>query len=167
MTRELFIKTRNFILVALAQVLIFSQIHLFGYATACIFTIFLLKMPRHTTRNEIMVWAFLFGIITDMFCNTPGIHAAAATAMGFSRNYILAAFTHKGMPDNFVPGAKSIKWGSDRIYASTCIAIFYTLLFFIEFFTIEHIGALFLSILYSTLLTMCLVVVVEYLSQKK
>jgi rod shape-determining protein MreD len=117
MTRELFIKTRNFILVALAQVLIFSQIHLFGYATACIFTIFLLKMPRHTTRNEIMVWAFLFGIITDMFCNTPGIHAAAATAMGFSRNYILAAFTHKGMPDNFVPGAKSIKWGSYFIYA--------------------------------------------------
>ena len=71
------------------------------------------------------------------------------------------------MPDNFVPGAKSIKWGSYLIYASTCIAIFYTLLFFIEFFTIEHIGALFLSILYSTLLTMCLVVVVEYLSQKK
>ena len=116
MTRELFIKTRNFILVALAQVLIFSQIHLFGYATACIFTIFLLKMPRHTTRNEIMVWAFLFGIITDMFCNTPGIHAAAATAMGFSRNYILAAFTHKGMPDNFVPGAKSKVWSPRANY---------------------------------------------------
>jgi rod shape-determining protein MreD len=167
MTRELFIKTRNFILVALAQVLIFSQIHLFDYATACIFTIFLLKMPRHTTRNEIMVWAFLFGIITDMFCNTPGIHAAAATAMGFSRNYILAAFTHKGLPDDIVPGVRTLKWGGYTVYAVLCITIFYAVLFLLELFTVRHLSTLLISTGSSVALTMVFTVVVEFFSPNK
>ena len=78
MTSKTITHIRNFVLLALIQVFIFSQIHLFGYATACIFLIFLLKLPRHTTKNEMIIWGFLFGIVTDMFCNTPGIHAAAA-----------------------------------------------------------------------------------------
>ena len=111
MTGKTITRIRNFVLFALAQVIIFSQIHLFGYATACIFTIFLLKLPRHTTQNEAIVWGFLFGIVTDIFCNTPGIHSAAATAMAFARKYVLATFTHKGLPDDFIPGARSLKWG--------------------------------------------------------
>lgn len=167
MTRKAIIRVRNFVLLSLAQVLIFSQIHLFGYATAVIFTIFLLKLPRHTTRNELMIWGFLFGIVTDMFCNTPGIHAAAATAMAFFRNPVLSAFTHKGLPDDFIPGVRSIKWGGYMIYAVICIVIFYTLLFSIELFTIRYVKTLLISTAGSTLLTMQFAVVTEFFTPKK
>ena len=158
---------RNFVLLLLAQVLVFSQIHLFGYATAVIFTIFQLKLPRHTTKNELMVWGFLFGIITDMFCNTPGIHSAAATAMAFFRNPILSAFTHKGLPEDFIPGVKSMKWGGYIVYAAICISIFYALLFTLELFAIRYLATLIISTIGSTLLTMLFIVVAEFFTPKK
>jgi rod shape-determining protein MreD len=167
MTGNTLTRIRNFVLLALVQELIFSQIHLFGYATACIYLIFLLKLPRHTSRNELLIWSFLFGLIVDIFCNTPGINAAAATAMGFVRNTILAIFTQKGIPDDFIPGVRSIKWGGYIVYSLICIAIFYTILFAIELFTIGHLTTLFLSVIGSTLLTMLFVIVIECFSHRK
>lgn len=167
MTGKTITRIRNFVLFALAQVIIFSQIHLFGYATACIFTIFLLKLPRHTTQNEAIVWGFLFGIVTDIFCNTPGIHSAAATAMAFARKYILATFTHKGLPDDFIPGARSLKWGGYLVYAIICISIFYAVLFPLELFAARHFTALLISTAGSTAFTMLFVVVAEFFSPNR
>ena len=42
MTSKTIARAGYFVLLSLAQVIIFSQIHLFGYATACIFIIFLI-----------------------------------------------------------------------------------------------------------------------------
>lgn len=167
MTSKTITRIRNFVLFALAQVIIFSQIHLFGYATACVFLIFLLKLPRHTTKNEMIIWGFLFGIITDMFCNTPGIHAAAATAMAFARNYILSAFTHKGITDDITPGVRSLKWGSYIIYAVLCIAVFYAVLFPLELFAVRHFTTLLISTVSSMALTMLFVIVAEFFSPNK
>ena len=166
MTRETIRRTRNFVLLALAQAIVFCQIHLFGYATACIFIIFLLKLPRHTTRNELMIWGFLFGIVTDMFCNTPGLHAAAATALAFVRNPILAAFTHKGLPEDFIPGVKSLKWGGYIVYAVIGCTIFYTILFALELFAVRYFATLIISTACSTLLTMLFTIVVEFFTPR-
>ena len=167
MTSKTIARAGYFVLLSLAQVIIFSQIHLFGYATACIFLIFLLKLPRHTTRNETMIWGFLFGIVTDIFCNTPGIHSAAATAMAFTRRYILAAFTHKGLPDDIVPGARTLKWGGYIVYATLCTSIFFALLFLLELFTVRHLDTLLISTTASIVLTMVFVVVAEFFSPNK
>ena len=165
MTRNTFIRIRDFIILALVQVLIFSQIHLFGYATACIYLIFLLKLPRHTNRNELLIWGFLFGLTVDLFCNTPGMNAAAATIMCFIRNTILSQFTPKSIPDDFTPGAKILKWGGYIIYATLCIAIFYTVLFLIELFTISQPFVLLTGVFASTLLTLLFVIVTECFSR--
>lgn len=167
MTSNTLTRIRNFALLALVQVLIFSQIHLFGYATACVYLIFILKLPRHTSPNELLIWSFLFGLTVDIFGNTPGINAAAATTMGFVRNMILAIFTHKGLPNDFVPGARSIKWGGYIVYSSVCIAIFYSVLFLLELFTTGSIAALFISVTSSTLLTMLFAIVIEFFSYRK
>ena len=164
MNSRTLIRMRSFLLLALVQVLIFSRIHLFGYATACVYIIFILKLPRHTTRNELLLWSFFSGLIVDVFCNTPGINAAAAIAMGFMRNTVLATLTHKGMPEDFVPGVKTLKWGGYILYALVCIATFFTILFMLELFTINYPGILLLSTASSTLLTMLFAIVAECLS---
>lgn len=167
MNSRTLIRMRSFLLLALVQVLIFSRIHLFGYATACVYIIFILKLPRHTTRNELLLWSFFSGLIVDVFCNTPGINAAAATAMGFIRNTVLAALTHKGMPEDFVPGVKTLKWGGYILYALVCIATFFTILFMLELFTINYPGILLLSTASSTLLTMLFAIVAECFSRTR
>ena len=167
MTSKTITHIRNFVLLALIQVFIFSQIHLFGYATASIYLIFLLKLPRHTSRNEQIVWSFLFGLTVDIFCNTPGVNAAAATAMGFLRGIILDIFTPKAMVDDFVPGAKILKWGGYIVYSAMNITIFYTVLFMIELFTISHPVTLIAGIASSTLLTMLFAIVTECFSRTR
>lgn len=165
MTGKFITHIRNFLLLALVQVLIFSQIHLFGYATIAVYLIFLLKLPRHTTCNELLLWGFSFGLVVDMFCNTPGLNAAAATGMAFARNMVLAAFTHKGNPDNFTPSVRSLKWGGYIVYSFICIAIFFFILFTLELFTISNWSALITSTLASTMATMVFAIVAECFSR--
>ena len=167
MTSSTLTNIRNFILLTFVQVLIFSHIHLFGYATAYVYLIFLLKLPRHTSRNALLMWGFLFGLAVDMFSNTPGINTAAATAMGFARNTFLSTFTHNGLPDDFIPGVKSLKWGSYLVYSLMCIVLFYVILFLLELFTISNLVPLLISVASSTLLTMLFVVVTECFSFRK
>ena len=167
MTSNNLIRIRNFVILAFIQVLIFSQIHLFGYATAHIYLIFLLKLPRFTSRNEQMLWAFLFGLVVDIFGNTPGIYACAATAMAFARGYILESFTQKGVADNFVPGIHTINVAGYIMYATLCLLLFYTVLFLLELFTIHYPLTLLASIAASTLLTLLFTLVIECFTRKK
>lgn len=167
MTKNTLTRLRNFLLLVLIQVLIFSRIHLFGYATAYIYIIFIIKLPRHTTRNELLIWSFLFGLCVDMFCNTPGINAAAATMLGFIRNPLLAAFTQKGIPDDFVPGARSLKWNRYIVYSLLCTTIFFITLFVLESFTVVNLFVLLTSIVSSTILTMLFTIVIELFSSKR
>ena len=167
MTSNNLIRIRNFVILAFIQVLIFSQIHLFGYATAHIYLIFLLKLPRFTSRNEQMLWAFLFGLVVDIFGNTPGINACAATAMAFVRGYILESFTQKGVADNFVPGIHTINVAGYIMYATLCLLLFYTVLFLLELFTIHYPLTLLASIAASTLLTLLFTLVIECFTRKK
>lgn len=167
MTKNTLIRFRNFVLLVLVQVLIFSRIHLFGYATACVYIIFIIKLPRHTTRNELLIWSFFFGLFVDMFCNTPGINAAAATLLGFVRNPLLAAFTQKGLADDFVPGVRSLKWSRYIVYSLLCISIFFTTLFILEAFTVVNVLMLFGGVVASTLLTMLFTIVIEFFSSDR
>ena len=167
MTKNTLTRLRNFVLLVLVQVLIFSRIHLFGYATACIYIIFILKLPRHTTRNELLIWSFLFGLSVDMFCDTPGIHAAAATLLGFLRNPLLSAFTQKGLADDFVPSVRSLKWNRYIVYSLLCTSIFFTTLFILELFTVANPLMLLTSIVSSTMLTLLFTVVIEFFSSKR
>ena len=167
MTSNNLIRIRNFVILAFIQVLIFGQIHLFGYATAHIYLIFLLKLPRFTSRNEQMLWAFLFGLVVDIFGNTPGINACAATAMAFARGYILESFTQKGVADNFVPGIHTINVAGYIMYATLCLLLFYTVLFLLELFTIHYPLTLLASIAASTLLTLLFTLVIECFTRKK
>lgn len=167
MTRDLFIRIRNFAILALVQALIFSQIHLFGYATAHIYLIFLLKLPRFTSRNELLLWGFLFGLVIDIFGNTPGINACAATALAFARNYFLDAFTQKGNADDFVPSVHTIGWSGYTTYALFNLLLFYFVLYLLELFTIQYPVTLLISVASSTILTMLFTMVLECFTRKK
>ena len=167
MTRDILIRTRNFAILVLIQALIFNQIHLFGYATAHIYLVFLLKLPRFTSRNEMLIWAFLFGLVVDIFGNTPGINTCAATAMAFVRNNLLDAFTQKGLADDFVPSVHTIGWSGYTTYSLFNLLIFYTALYMLELFTIQYPVTLFISVLSSTALTMLFTLVIECFTRKR
>ena len=166
MTAIYLIRLRDFVLFTLVQVLIFAHIHLFGYATACIALIFLLKLPRHTSRNELLIWGFLMGLVIDIFGSTPGIHAAATCALAFVRNMVLERFIPKGFADDLTPGVKSIKAGRYISYSSVCVLVFYIVLYLLELFTVHYPLPLLIGASLSTLLTMLFIIVAEFFTRK-
>jgi rod shape-determining protein MreD len=159
-------RLKYFLIAAVIQVLLFSHIHLFGYATVYIYLLFIMKMPRFATRNEQMMWAFALGLVVDMFSNTPGINAAAATMLAFMRDYVLAMFIPNGITEDFTPGTRVLRWGAYVSYAAICTLIFCTVLFLLEFFTLSHPLHLAISISGSTLLTLLFVIVFESLNRR-
>ena len=154
-------RLKYFIILAALQALLFGHIHLFGYATVYIYLLFILKMPRFATRNEQMLWAFALGLTVDIFGNTPGINAAAATTLAFVRNYILAMFIPNGITEDFVPGTKVLRWGAYISYAAISITLFCIVLFMLELFTLTRPMHLAISVASSTLLTLLFVTVIE------
>lgn len=166
MTRKYLIRCRDFALFMLAQTLIFSQIHLFGYATAYVCIIFLMKLPRHTSQNELLLWGFIMGIITDIIGNTPGINAASLTFLAFMRNNILESFIQKGNTDNLVASTNTISWRGYVCYTLLCTLLYNTALYFLEVFTINYPVQLLIGVVSSTLLTMLFIIVSECFTRK-
>lgn len=72
-----------FIGLVLLQVLILNNVHIAGYATPFLYIYFILKFNSGTSRNELMLWAFFFGLTIDVFSDTPGMNAAATVLLAF------------------------------------------------------------------------------------
>lgn len=97
-----------FIGLVLLQVLVLNRMHMNGYATPFFFIYFILKYNSGVSRNTLMVWSFLLGLTVDIFSNTPGMNAAAATLLAFMREPILRLVTLRDSAEDFEPGIKSM-----------------------------------------------------------
>ena len=81
-----------FIGLVLLQVLILNNVHIAGYTTPFLYIYFILKFASGTSRNELMLWAFFFGLTIDIFADTPGMNAAATVLLAFLRPSLLRLF---------------------------------------------------------------------------
>ena len=97
-----------FIGLVLLQVLILNNVHIAGYATPFLYIYFILKFDSGTSRNELMLWAFFFGLTIDVFADTPGMNAAATVLLAFLRPSLLRLFTPRDNLDSFIPSFKTI-----------------------------------------------------------
>ena len=156
-----------FIGLVLVQVLLLNNISLFGLATPFIYIYFLLALDKDTDRIAMMAMAFALGLVVDVFSNTPGVNAGASVLIAFLRPNLLRLFSPRDEFENFEPGIYTLGiWPFIR-YAFASILLHHTALFFLEAFTFANIEFLLLRILCSTLLTVVLVMAVEFVRHKR
>ena len=156
-----------FVGLALIQVLIFNKICLFGLATPFVYVYFILAMDRDINHNVLMVMAFMLGLVVDVFYNTPGVNASASVLVAFLRPNLLRLFTPRDEFESFEPGIHVMGiWPYVR-YAFTVVLLHHAALFFLETFSFARIEFLLLRILCSTLLTVLLLVSVEFIRHKR
>ena len=156
-----------FVGLALIQVLIFNKICLFGLATPFVYVYFILAMDRDINHNVLMVMAFMLGLVVDVFYNTPGVNASASVLVAFLRPNLLRLFTPRDEFDSFEPGIHVMGiWPYVR-YAFIVVLLHHAALFFLETFSFARIEFLLLRILCSTLLTVLLLVSVEFIRHKR
>ncbi len=120
-----------FVALIVLQVLVFNQISVFGFATPFLYIYFLLKLPVGRNRYYVITIGFLLGFIIDIFLNTPGINAAAATFVAAFRHLLLRLFFVKDETEEYIPSIYTAP-GSFIKYAAVTVIMHQTALFALE-----------------------------------
>lgn len=146
------------------QVLIISHLELSYYINPYIHLLFLLTLPVSIPLAYLLLLGFVSGLTLDMFLNTTGLHAAASVLLAFIRPVIINIITPKGSldliqtPNIFTP---SITWFINYLVVSSIIYLsFY---FTLEVFSLKDFGQTLLKILFSTIASVLLMLMIAYL----
>jgi len=76
----------RFVLFLVIQIVILNEIPpLHQFITPYVYFAFILWLPFGTNRITLTLLGFFLGYCLDIFTNTPGLHAAAASLIGFIR----------------------------------------------------------------------------------
>ena len=144
-----------FVLLILLQVLLLSRVSLYGIATPVLYLYFLLKLPMGRNLFYVIISGFLFGLIIDIFLNTPGMNAAATTIIAAFRKQFMYLFFEKEEYDTFVPGINTVPGPFIR-FTIMMVLTHLTLLFFIESFTLFNLRETLLRIAASSFISILL-----------
>lgn len=154
----------RFIIVLLLQLMICSNIHLFGFATPAIYLLALLLLPLELPKSVQYIIAFATGFVVDLFAHTLGVNTAACLIMMFLRPYLVKMLngrnTTEGV-DRPVPGVKDFKWMFTYVLLLSFIHQFFFIM--LEVSSFRHFGHTMLTILCDTLFTAFTLLCVIYI----
>lgn len=141
-----------FLGLLILQTLVLNQINVNGFINPYVFPLFIILIPFDAKPWVLLLAAFAFGFIIDLFNGTMGMHAFAATFMAFLRPYFLNTFQPKSEKYNF-PSLKNNGFTWLLVYVFSMLAIHHFFYFFIEAGTFKgffHTFFLFLGSLFSS-----------------
>lgn len=147
-----------FVLLVLAQAVIFNRIWLFHFALPFVFIFFILSLPAEMDNRWVLTLSFVLGFCVDVFSDTLGLNAMCCTMTGGCRSTVIKLYTSREDDlGNSTPSPSSMGW---IVYAKYLITmtLLYSLFFFIvlsfEFFDFPRLG---LKIIGSALLTFIII----------
>lgn len=152
-----------FVVLVLAQVLVLNQVQLSGYINPFIYVLFILLLPVSTPRYLLLILAFFIGIAVDIFSNSLGVHAAATVFIAYLRPYIIRLISNREEDRNEYPGLRQNKFSWFLYYTSIMVFSHHFVLFYLEYFTFSHFFATFLKILLSSVFSIFVIVLSQFI----
>ena len=157
-----------FIVSVLLQVLIFNNILIFRVIAPFFYILFILLLPFDTPRALLLFLSFMLGFSLDIFTNTPGVHASTSLLIGFIRPGVLQLISSRETLESVTaPRVKNMGFWWFVGYTSFLVIIHHLFLFFIEAFTFEGFLITLLRVILSSILTVVLIVLSQFLIFRK
>ncbi|PZV78552.1 rod shape-determining protein MreD [Algoriphagus aquaeductus] len=166
--RSLISFTLLLLMLGLVQIFFLKNLALFGQAFGFLYVLGILVLPSSIRTVPLLIIAFFLGLTLDVFYETIGMHAAAATAIAFVRPLWLKATSLTGGYDEAeTPSLPEIGIGRFISYAFPLVFL-YSLVFFTadQWGTGGLVGILSKS-LFSSIFTTLLVILVQLLFFKR
>lgn len=154
-------KLIHFLVLVLIQVLVLNHIHLLGVATPLLYVYFILNFSYNYPRWASMLWAFIMGIIIDIFSNTPGIASASLTLLAAIQPHILRPFIMHDDTSDIEPNITVLTYSRYIGFASIMTFIYSIVFFTLEMFSFFNIVEWISCVIGSTVLTIALILVIE------
>lgn len=168
MTNTIIRNIIRFFVLVLVQVLVVKNIELGRFINPFVYVLFILLLPFETPKWLLLVVSFFLGITIDMFYDTSGMHAAACVLMAYVRPGILKLFSPRdGYEFGTQPSIQYLGIPWFLSYAGILVVIHHLVLFYIEIFRFSEFFSTFFRVIVSSIFTLLLVVISQYLFQRK
>jgi rod shape-determining protein MreD len=157
-----------FAVSVLLQVLLCNNILIARVIAPFIYILFIILLPFNTPRSLLLFLSLALGLTIDIFTNTPGVHASACLITGFLRPVILELITSRETLESVPsPRVKSMGFHWFTTYVTFMVIIHHFFLFFIESFTFQSFLLTLLRIILSSVLSIALILLSQYLIFRK
>jgi rod shape-determining protein MreD len=154
----------RFLVLVSIQVLVLNNIQLSGFINPFLYVMFILMLPVRLPKSVLLITAMVTGLVIDMFSNTMGLHAAASLLMGYLRpGWLRILAPRDGYETDAVPSVKRYGFQWFIVYAAVLILAHHFMLFYLEVFRFSEFLSTFLRVLLSSLVTLLLVMLSQYL----
>lgn len=156
------------IVYVVLQVLLFNELSVAG-GVMLVYLYYLIKLPVEYNRSFQIVLGFVTGLLIDIFCNTPGMHALVCTFTMWLRLPVLHLFTQSKQEMKMgSPGFDTLNQPSIfSRYAFAVILLHVLLLYIIEAFTLFDFFQMLGKMVISTVFTLLFVFVLEFTTTRK
>ncbi len=157
-----------FVLLVVAQAIVFNRICLFGVAIPLVFIYLIIKLPVTLNANWSLTVGFFLGLTVDIFSDTQGMNAIACTTLAALRRPLLKLYFPREdeMPDP-TPSRRSLGPGVFYKYVLTMTLVYFIMYFAIESFSLFNPLRMLWEIIGSTILTFILIVAIDTLTSGK
>ena len=157
-----------FVVSVLLQVLFCNNILIARVIAPFIYILFIILLPFDTPRSLLLFLSLALGLTIDVFTNTPGVHASATLIIGFLRPVILDLITSRETLESVpAPRVKTMGFHWFVTYTIFMVVIHHFFLFFIEAFTFDGFLLTLLRIILSSVLSIALILLSQYLIFRK
>ena len=156
-----------FIVLVLIQVTILNQVEFSGYVNPYWYVLFILLLPVNAPRYIILLSAFLIGIVIDLFTDSMGIHATATVFIAYIRPSVIRMISVRDEDPAEYPGLHQNKFSWFLTYTSILVFIHHLILFYLEVFSFKGFFITFLRVLISSVFTIFIIVLSQYIIFRK
>jgi len=157
----------RFIVLVALQVLILNNIQLGGIVNPYLYVLFLLTLPVQTPKVLLLFVGFILGISIDLFQNSTGIHAFACVLIAFIRpSWLKLVAPRDGFEPDESPEIRKFGFRWFLVYASVLVFVHHFVIFNLEIFRFSDFWSTQLRVLYSSIFTLVLIILSQYLLYK-
>ena len=157
-----------FVVSVMLQVLVFNNILIAKMISPFFYILFILLLPFETPRSAMLVLAFVLGLAIDAFNNTLGVHAAASVLVAYLRPSLLSLISSRETLESTVEprvANMSLQWFTG--YTAFIVTIHHFTLFLLEAFTFSGFFFTLLRAGLSSVFTIILIVLSQFLMFRK
>ena len=152
----------RFILLLVAQVLIFNRIDLFGFINPFPYILFIILYPVNGNKSGLLAASFLLGLLMDMFWNSGGVHAAACLVLAYYRPAIFK-FSF-GLSYEYQTVRLNDALTPERFsFLLIAIVLHHFVLFVLEVFKVSFLWDILVRTVLSTIFTIITCIIIIYI----
>lgn len=168
MGRVFFFNIVRFIILIAAQVVLFKNMGYYNLASPFPYILIILLLPIGTPNLLLYLLAFLTGLTLDAFYDSIGLHASACIALVLFRIFFHNITLDVDVKNSFETpslGNMGTKWYLPYIAIGTLIH--HTVLFHVEYFSFTNYLSTAMTILFSSIFTILLIILISILIYKR